>query len=159
MTEKLPRQQARTRRYHPRRATRVRGLPGRGPGHVLRSKSGTDPLTCLWLFDVGAGTERLIADSAVLSFFRRRGSAAGGEEAPGAGPRAATGGHRVVRPPDRGVADGPFQPGGAGSSRWDLVAAAAGGDGTEGTAGVRAEALVPRGPLGPGLAGWRRYAN
>ena len=33
----------------------------------LRSKAGTDPVTCLWALDVATGTERLIADPADLA--------------------------------------------------------------------------------------------
>ena len=32
----------------------------------LRSRSGTDPLTCLWVLDVASGEERLLVDPAAL---------------------------------------------------------------------------------------------
>jgi dipeptidyl-peptidase-4 len=66
MTESFPRQQARTRRF-------TLGLPrsfqiSRDGGRVafLRSRGGDDPVTCLWVLDVGTGTERLVADPVVL---------------------------------------------------------------------------------------------
>jgi dipeptidyl-peptidase 4 len=66
MTEPFPRQEARTRRF-------TLGVPH--AFHVsadgarvafLRSKGGADPVTCLWVLDVGSGTERLVADPRAL---------------------------------------------------------------------------------------------
>ena len=66
MTESFPRQQARTQRF-------TLGAPrsfqiSRDGNRVafLRSQSGTDPVTCLWVLDVGTGQERLVADPATL---------------------------------------------------------------------------------------------
>ena len=97
---------------HPRRATRVRGLPGRGPGHVPAQQERHRPA------DLPVALRRRLRDrtadrrSRRPQLLRRRGSAAGGEEAPGAGPRAGRR-HRVVRR-RRGRADGRLQPGGPG---------------------------------------------
>jgi dipeptidyl-peptidase-4 len=63
----FPRQQARTRRF-------ALGVPrdfviapdGRRV-LFLRTRSGTDPSTCLWQFDMDSGTERLIVDPAALA--------------------------------------------------------------------------------------------
>jgi dipeptidyl-peptidase-4 len=62
MSESFPRQQARTRRFTlgtPRAFT----LSPDGTRVVfLRTRSGDDPVTCLWEVDVATGTERLVAD-------------------------------------------------------------------------------------------------
>ncbi|MFC5993083.1 prolyl oligopeptidase family serine peptidase [Pseudonocardia hispaniensis] len=62
MTDSFPRRQARTRRFTlgaPRSAT----LSPDGRRVVfLRSRSGTDPVTCLWTLDLETGEERLVAD-------------------------------------------------------------------------------------------------
>jgi dipeptidyl-peptidase-4 len=67
MTESFPRQQARTRRFSlgvPRAFT----ISPDGARIVfLRSKTGSDPVTCLWQLDVASGTERLIADPTALN--------------------------------------------------------------------------------------------
>ncbi|MFZ0129092.1 MAG: DPP IV N-terminal domain-containing protein [Candidatus Dormiibacterota bacterium] len=63
----FPRQQARTHRF-------ALGVPrdfviapdGRRV-LFLRTRSGTDPSTCLWQFDLDSGTERLIVDPAALA--------------------------------------------------------------------------------------------
>ena len=75
MTESFPRQQARTRRFTLGVPRAFAISPAGDRITFLRSKNGSDPLTCLWLFDVGTGTERLIADPAALS-------AAGDEDLP-----------------------------------------------------------------------------
>jgi hypothetical protein len=67
MTESFPRQQARTRRFTLGVPRAFAISPAGDRITFLRTKTGSDPLTCLWLFDVGIGTERLIADPAVLS--------------------------------------------------------------------------------------------
>jgi len=67
MTESFPRQQARTRRFTLGVPRAFAISPAGDRITFLRSRNGSDPLTCLWLFDVAAGTERLIADPAALS--------------------------------------------------------------------------------------------
>jgi dipeptidyl-peptidase 4 len=67
MTESFPRQQARTRRFTLGVPRSFAVSPAGDRILFLRSRTGSDPLTCLWLFDVGSGTERLIADPAVLA--------------------------------------------------------------------------------------------
>ena len=67
MTESFPRQQARTRRFTLGVPRSFAISPAGDRLLFLRSRTGSDPLTCLWLFDVGSGTERLIADPAVLA--------------------------------------------------------------------------------------------
>ena len=66
MTDTFPRQQARTQGFSlgaPRSfqvsqdGTRVA---------FLRSKDGTDPVTCLWVLDLPSGVERLVADPSVI---------------------------------------------------------------------------------------------
>ncbi|WP_066938407.1 S9 family peptidase [Microtetraspora fusca] len=62
MTESFPRLFARTRRFTlgvPRGFTIS---PDGGRVIFLRSRSGTDPVTCLWEFDVASGAERLVVD-------------------------------------------------------------------------------------------------
>jgi dipeptidyl-peptidase-4 len=66
MTESFPQQQARTQQF-------TLGAPrsfqiSRDGSRVafLRSQSGTDPVTCLWVLDIGTGQERLVADPATL---------------------------------------------------------------------------------------------
>jgi dipeptidyl-peptidase-4 len=67
MSTSLPRQYARTRRFTlgvPRDFTIA---PGGERVAFLRSRSGDDPATCLWVLEVAGGTERLIADPAALA--------------------------------------------------------------------------------------------
>ncbi|MCC5574372.1 prolyl oligopeptidase family serine peptidase [Microtetraspora sp. AC03309] len=62
MTESFPRLFARTRRFTlgvPRGFTIS---PDGGRVIFLRSRSGADPVTCLWEFDVATGAERLVVD-------------------------------------------------------------------------------------------------
>jgi dipeptidyl-peptidase-4 len=62
MTDSYPRQRARTRAFRlgaPRAFT-----PSDDRVVFLRSKAGTDPLTCLWAWDLDSRTERLIVDPA-----------------------------------------------------------------------------------------------
>ena len=66
MTESFPRQQARTRRFTLGVPRAFAVSPAGDRVTFLRSRSGTDPLTCLWQYDVASGTERLIADPTVL---------------------------------------------------------------------------------------------
>ncbi|WP_433245138.1 prolyl oligopeptidase family serine peptidase [Streptosporangium sp. CA-135522] len=67
MSESFPRLHARTRRFTlgvPRGFTIA---PGGDRIVFLRTKGGSDPVTCLWEFDVASGRERLIADPRVLA--------------------------------------------------------------------------------------------
>ena len=66
MTESFPRQEARTRRFTlgVPRAFRI-SLDGTRVAY-LRTRGGGDPVTCLWVLDVGAGPERLVADPRTL---------------------------------------------------------------------------------------------
>src|ERR1700749_4989396 len=67
MTESLPRQQARTRRFS-LGAPRAFSVSPDGARIVfLRSRGGSDPVTCLWQLDVASGAERLVADPAALN--------------------------------------------------------------------------------------------
>src|SRR6478752_3502715 len=67
MSESFPRLHARTRRFTlgvPRGFTIA---PGGDRVVFLRTKGGSDPVTCLWEFDVASGKERLIADPRALA--------------------------------------------------------------------------------------------
>jgi dipeptidyl-peptidase-4 len=66
MTESFPRQQARTRRFTLGVPRAFRISPDGRRIAFLRSKSGSDPLTCLWVLDVDSGQERLAADPALI---------------------------------------------------------------------------------------------
>ncbi len=66
MTESFPRQYAATRRFSlgvPRAFTIS---PDGCRVAFLRSRSGTDPVNCLWVLDLDSGTERLAADALEL---------------------------------------------------------------------------------------------
>ncbi|MEU8174047.1 DPP IV N-terminal domain-containing protein [Microbispora hainanensis] len=66
MTESFPRLHARTRRFTlgvPRNFTIS---PDGGRVIFLRTRSGTDPVTCLWELDVASGAERLVVDPLAL---------------------------------------------------------------------------------------------
>ena len=66
MTDSFPRRQARTRRFT---LGAPRGLTLSPDGArlvFLRSRGGTDPVTCLWTLDVATGVERLVADPRTL---------------------------------------------------------------------------------------------
>jgi dipeptidyl-peptidase 4 len=66
VTDSFPRRQARTRRFTlgvPRGFTIA---PDGGRVLFLRSRGGTDPVTCLWTLDLGTGEERLVADPLAL---------------------------------------------------------------------------------------------
>ncbi|MEV5741488.1 DPP IV N-terminal domain-containing protein [Microbispora rosea] len=66
MTESFPRLHARTRRFTlgvPRNFTIS---PDGGRVTFLRTRSGTDPVTCLWELDVASGVERLVVDPLAL---------------------------------------------------------------------------------------------
>jgi dipeptidyl-peptidase-4 len=67
MTESFPRQQARTRRFTLGVPRSFRISPAGDRIAFLRTKSGSDPLTCLWVLDLSSGQERLAADPASIS--------------------------------------------------------------------------------------------
>jgi dipeptidyl-peptidase-4 len=62
MTDSFPRQEARTRRFTLGAARTFRVSPDGTRVVYLRTKGGTDPVTCLWALDVASGQERLVAD-------------------------------------------------------------------------------------------------
>src|SRR6478736_2813630 len=66
MTESFPRQEARTRRFTLGVPRSFRISPDGGRVAYLRTKGGNDPVTCLWMLDVGSDTERLVADPRAL---------------------------------------------------------------------------------------------
>jgi dipeptidyl-peptidase-4 len=69
VTDSFPRRQARTRRFT---LGAPRGLTLSPDGDrvvFLRSRGGTDPVTCLWTLDLADGTERLVADPLALDAF------------------------------------------------------------------------------------------
>jgi dipeptidyl-peptidase 4 len=76
MTESFPRQEARTRRFTLGVPRAFRISPDGARVAYLRTRDGGDPLTCLWLLDVGGaadrggadqgGAERLVADPRAL---------------------------------------------------------------------------------------------
>src|SRR5580658_6716504 len=62
MTESFPRQEARTRRFTLGVPRAFRVSPAGSRVAFLRTAGGADPVTCLWVLDVGSGRERLVAD-------------------------------------------------------------------------------------------------
>src|SRR5215472_3175790 len=66
MTESFPRQEARTRRFSLGVPRAFRVSPDGARVVFLRTKGGTDPVTCLWVLDVDRGQERLVADPRTL---------------------------------------------------------------------------------------------
>jgi dipeptidyl-peptidase-4 len=66
MAESFPRQQARTRHFTLGLPRSFQISPSGDQVAFLRSKGGDDPVTCLWVLDVGTGRERLVADPAAL---------------------------------------------------------------------------------------------
>ena len=62
MTESFPRQEARTRRFTLGEPRAFRVSPNGSRVAFLRTAGGADPVTCLWVLDVGSGQERLVAD-------------------------------------------------------------------------------------------------
>jgi len=66
MTESFPRQEARTRRFTLGVPRAFRVSPDGARVAYLRTKDGTDPVTCLWVLDVEHGQERLVADPRTL---------------------------------------------------------------------------------------------
>ncbi len=65
-TDSFPRRSARTRRFTLGRPRSFSVAADGSRVAFLRSPSGDDPVTCLWIFDVEAGTERMIADPRAL---------------------------------------------------------------------------------------------
>ena len=55
MTESFPRQEARTRRFTLGVPRSFRISPDGARVAYLRTKGGNDPVTCLWMLDVGSG--------------------------------------------------------------------------------------------------------
>ncbi|MHA6783416.1 prolyl oligopeptidase family serine peptidase [Pseudonocardia saturnea] len=79
MVDSFPRRQARTRRFT-LGAPRSTSISPDGARVVfLRSRGGTDPVTCLWTLDVATGQERLVADPRQLG---DGGSTGGGDLPP-----------------------------------------------------------------------------
>jgi dipeptidyl-peptidase-4 len=66
MTDTFPRQHARTQRFTLGVPRSFQISPDGKTVAFLRSKSGDDPVTCLWVLDVGTGTERLVVDPAEI---------------------------------------------------------------------------------------------
>ena len=66
MTESFPRQEARTRRFTLGVPRAFRISPDGARVAFLRTQGGGDPVTCLWVLDVGRGPERLVADPRTL---------------------------------------------------------------------------------------------
>jgi dipeptidyl-peptidase 4 len=67
MTDTFPRQQARTRGFSLGAPRSFQISPDGGRVAFLRSRGGSDPVTCLWVLDVGTGQEHLAADPAALA--------------------------------------------------------------------------------------------
>ena len=66
MTDDFPLRSAITRRFTLGVPRDIGISPDGGRVVFLRSRSGSDPVTCLWVLDVGSGRERLLADPATL---------------------------------------------------------------------------------------------
>ncbi len=66
MTDSFPRQQARTQQFSLGAPRSFQISPDGGRVAFLRSRGGTDPVTCLWVLDVGTGREHLVADPATF---------------------------------------------------------------------------------------------
>ena len=66
MTDTFPRQYARTQRLTLGAPRSFEISPDGSRIVFLRSKGGSDPVTCLWMLDVATGREHLIADPAAL---------------------------------------------------------------------------------------------
>ena len=67
VTDTFPRQAARTRGFTLGVPRSFHLSPDGTTVVFLRSRTGADPMTCLWALDVGTGRERLIADPAGLA--------------------------------------------------------------------------------------------
>ncbi|MFL6203730.1 MAG: prolyl oligopeptidase family serine peptidase [Acidimicrobiales bacterium] len=66
MADSFPRQQARTQRFTLGTPRDVTVSPDGSRVAFLRSPGPEDPITALWVLDVATGTERIVADPAVL---------------------------------------------------------------------------------------------
>ena len=66
MTESFPRQQARTRWFTLGVPRAFKISPDGARVAFLRSRTGGDPVTCLWILDVATAEERLVADPAAF---------------------------------------------------------------------------------------------
>jgi len=66
MTDSFPRQQARTQRFSLGVPRSFRISPDGRRVAFLRSKTGTDPVNCLWQLHLDTGQEELVADPAAL---------------------------------------------------------------------------------------------
>src|SRR5215469_3494823 len=64
--DSFPRQQARTRRFTLGAPRAFSVSPDGERVLFLRTRSGDDPVTCLWEADAGTGQERLVADPRAL---------------------------------------------------------------------------------------------
>src|SRR5215831_10277620 len=64
MTDSFPRQQATTQGFSLGVPRSFQISPDGNRVAFLRSQGGNDPVTCLWVLDVGTGQERLVADPA-----------------------------------------------------------------------------------------------
>jgi dipeptidyl-peptidase 4 len=66
VTDSFPRRQARTRGFTLGVPRTFSVAPDGGRVVFLRSRTGTDPVTCLWTLDLSSGEERLVVDPAAL---------------------------------------------------------------------------------------------
>ena len=66
MTTSFPQQSARTRRFTLGVPRAFQIAPDGSHVAFLRTRGGTDPVTCLWTADPATGAERLIADPSAL---------------------------------------------------------------------------------------------
>src|SRR5262245_9792490 len=64
--QSFPRQQARTRRFTIGVPRALRVSPDGGAVTFLRTRSGDDPVSCLWQADAATGEEHLVADPRAL---------------------------------------------------------------------------------------------
>jgi dipeptidyl-peptidase 4 len=67
VTDSFPRQSARTRNFTLGAPRSIAISPDGALVAFLRSRGGSDPITCLWVLEVATGTERLIADPGELA--------------------------------------------------------------------------------------------
>ena len=66
MSDTFPRQHARTQRFTLGDPRNISVSPDGARVVFARSRAGDDPVNCLWVLDIGTGTERLAADPIVL---------------------------------------------------------------------------------------------
>jgi dipeptidyl-peptidase 4 len=66
VSDSFPRRQARTRRFTLGAPRSLTLSPDGRRAVFLRSRGGTDPVTCLWTLDLDTGEERLVADPLAL---------------------------------------------------------------------------------------------